>query len=43
MSSPLPTIRDDVERRDPGFFRQLLPILWLLASFWYRAEVRRRS
>jgi 1-acyl-sn-glycerol-3-phosphate acyltransferase len=40
MSSLLPTIRDDFERRDPDFIRQFLPILWLLASFWYRAEVR---
>ncbi len=40
MSSLLPTIRDDFESRDPDFIRQFLPILWLLASFWYRAEVR---
>ena len=40
MSSLLPTIRDDFEHRDPDFIRQFLPILWLLASFWYRAEVR---
>ena len=40
MSALLPTIRDDFESRDPDYIRQFLPILWLLASFWYRAEVR---
>jgi 1-acyl-sn-glycerol-3-phosphate acyltransferase len=40
MSSPLSTIRDDFERRDVDFIRNFLPILWLMASFWYRAEVR---
>lgn len=40
MNSLLPTVRDDFESRDPDFIRQFLPILWLLASFWYRAEVR---
>lgn len=40
MGSLLPAIRDDLERRDPDVIRQFLPILWLLASFWYRAEVR---
>ncbi len=40
MSAPLPTTRNDFERRDVDFIRDFLPILWLLASFWYRAEVR---
>ncbi len=40
MTSLLPTIRDDFEGRDVDFVRDFLPILWLLASFWYRAEVR---
>jgi 1-acyl-sn-glycerol-3-phosphate acyltransferase len=40
MSALLPTMRDDFESRDPDFIRQFLPVLWLLASFWYRAEVR---
>jgi 1-acyl-sn-glycerol-3-phosphate acyltransferase len=40
MRPLLPTIRDDFEARDPDFIRQFLPILWLLASFWYRVEVR---
>ena len=40
MSSPLPTVRDDFESRDPDFIRQFLPLFWLIASFWFRAEVR---
>jgi 1-acyl-sn-glycerol-3-phosphate acyltransferase len=40
MKSLLPTNRDDFERRDPDYIREFLPLAWLLASFWYRAEVR---
>ena len=43
MISPpsfLPTMRDDFERRDPDFIRQFLPLFWLIASFWFRADVR---
>ncbi len=40
MNSLLPMIADDLESRDVDFIRDFLPILWLLASFWYRAEVR---
>jgi hypothetical protein len=40
MSSPLPTVRDDFESRDPDFIRQFLPLFWPIASFWFRAEMR---
>lgn len=30
----------DLDERDPDFIRERLPGLWLLASFWFRAEVR---
>jgi 1-acyl-sn-glycerol-3-phosphate acyltransferase len=30
----------DLDDRDPDFIRENLPLSWLLASFWYRAEVR---
>ena len=40
MSAPSSAVSDDLETRDPDFIREFLPILWLLASFWYRAEVR---
>ena len=40
MSAPQPTMREDFESRDVDFIRDFLPILWLAASFWYRAEVR---
>jgi 1-acyl-sn-glycerol-3-phosphate acyltransferase len=40
MKSPLATTRDDFEQRDPDYIREFLPAAWLLASFWFRAEVR---
>jgi len=40
MSAPQATMREDFESRDVDFIRDFLPILWLAASFWYRAEVR---
>lgn len=40
MNSLLPAIRDDFESRDPDYIRDFLPMFWLLASFWFRAEVR---
>jgi 1-acyl-sn-glycerol-3-phosphate acyltransferase len=30
----------DLDERDPDFIRERLPQLWLLASIWYRGEVR---
>ena len=30
----------DLDERDPDFIRDNLPLLWLAASIWYRAEVR---
>lgn len=30
----------DLDQRDPDFIRERLPLLWLLASIWFRAEVR---
>ncbi len=30
----------DLDERDPDFIRESLPGLWLLASLWFRAEVR---
>ncbi|HEY3727468.1 MAG TPA: lysophospholipid acyltransferase family protein [Solirubrobacteraceae bacterium] len=32
--------RADLDERDPDFIREHLPLLWLLASLWYRGEVR---
>lgn len=29
----------DLSERDPGFIRQMLPRLWLVAQVWHRAEV----
>jgi 1-acyl-sn-glycerol-3-phosphate acyltransferase len=40
MSLLPPAIRDDFESRDPDYIRALLPMAWLMASFWLRAEVR---
>jgi 1-acyl-sn-glycerol-3-phosphate acyltransferase len=37
---PLPPIRDDFEDRDPDHVRTWLPFLWLLATLYFRAEVR---
>jgi 1-acyl-sn-glycerol-3-phosphate acyltransferase len=32
--------RADLDERDPDFIRERLPLLWLLASIWFRGEVR---
>ncbi|MDQ6820996.1 MAG: acyltransferase family protein [Actinomycetota bacterium] len=32
--------RADLDERDPDFIRERLPLMWLLASIWYRGEVR---
>lgn len=40
MKPLVPTIRDDFESRDPDYVRELLPLAWPMASFWFRAEVR---
>jgi 1-acyl-sn-glycerol-3-phosphate acyltransferase len=32
--------RANLDERDPDYIRESLPGLWLLASFWYRADVR---
>jgi 1-acyl-sn-glycerol-3-phosphate acyltransferase len=40
LASFLPAIRDDFESRDPDYIREFLPLAWVLASFWFRAEVR---
>jgi 1-acyl-sn-glycerol-3-phosphate acyltransferase len=32
--------RADLDERDPDYIRERLPTLWLLASLWFRAEVR---
>jgi 1-acyl-sn-glycerol-3-phosphate acyltransferase len=32
--------RADLDERDPDYIREQLPLMWLLASVWYRAEVR---
>ncbi len=32
--------RADLDDRDPDFIRERLPLMWLLASMWYRGEVR---
>jgi 1-acyl-sn-glycerol-3-phosphate acyltransferase len=32
--------RADLGDRDPDFIRERLPLMWLLASLWYRGEVR---
>jgi 1-acyl-sn-glycerol-3-phosphate acyltransferase len=32
--------RADLDERDPDFIRERLPLLWLLATLWYRGEVR---
>lgn len=32
--------RADLDERDPDYIRESLPGLWMLASFWYRADVR---
>jgi 1-acyl-sn-glycerol-3-phosphate acyltransferase len=40
MTTPLPAAIDDLEVRDPDYIREVLPLAWLLARFWFRAEVR---
>lgn len=32
--------RGDLDERDPDYIRERLPLLWLLASIWFRGEVR---
>lgn len=32
--------RADLDERDPDFIRERLPLLWLLATIWFRGEVR---
>jgi 1-acyl-sn-glycerol-3-phosphate acyltransferase len=32
--------RADLDERDPDYIRERLPMMWLLASIWFRAEVR---
>lgn len=32
--------RADLDERDPDFIRERLPLLWLLATLWFRGEVR---
>jgi 1-acyl-sn-glycerol-3-phosphate acyltransferase len=32
--------RADLDERDPDFIRERLPLMWLVASIWFRAEVR---
>jgi 1-acyl-sn-glycerol-3-phosphate acyltransferase len=32
--------RADLDERDSDFIRERLPLLWLMASIWYRGEVR---
>ncbi|HEY2006048.1 MAG TPA: lysophospholipid acyltransferase family protein [Solirubrobacteraceae bacterium] len=32
--------RADLDERDPDFIRERLPLMWMLASLWYRGEVR---
>ena len=40
MTSLPPAVRDNFESRDPDYIREFLPLAWLIASFWFRAEVR---
>ncbi len=32
--------RGDLDERDPDFIRERLPLMWLIASVWFRGEVR---
>jgi hypothetical protein len=32
--------RADLDERDSDFIREHLPLLWMLASLWFRGEVR---
>jgi 1-acyl-sn-glycerol-3-phosphate acyltransferase len=38
ISKRIPTA--DLDERDPDFIRERLPMMWLLASLWFRGEVR---
>jgi len=40
MTAPRRQSTDDLENRDPDYIRENLPLAWLLARFWFRAEVR---
>lgn len=33
-------LRADLDDRDPDYIRENLPLSWLMATLWYRAEVR---
>jgi 1-acyl-sn-glycerol-3-phosphate acyltransferase len=33
-------LTSDLDDRDPDHLREQLPLLWLIASFWFRAQVR---
>ena len=33
-------LRADLDDRDPDYIREHLPLSWLFATLWYRAEVR---
>jgi 1-acyl-sn-glycerol-3-phosphate acyltransferase len=33
-------LRADLDDRDPDWLRERLPLLWLLATIWFRADVR---
>ena len=32
--------RGDLDERDPDYIRERLPLMWMLASIWFRGEVR---
>ena len=34
-------LQADLDDRDPDYIRENLPLSWLMATIWYRAEVRR--
>jgi 1-acyl-sn-glycerol-3-phosphate acyltransferase len=36
-------LQADLDDRDPDYIRENLPLSWLLATIWYRAEVRNLS
>lgn len=33
-------LRGDLDERDPDYIRERLPLMWLVASVWFRGEVR---
>jgi len=39
-SSAAKRLTADLDDRDPDYIREHLPMTWLIASLWYRAEVR---